>query len=91
MTKATLATVRAFAATLGAKVEDDKAGNTHECRCEAPHGKVWAADGIHEFVDAAHKPWKPDYDDLLARMKYGVEDCPEGLACEWCHPTEGAQ
>lgn len=83
---ATLAAVKKFAAKFGANVEDDKVGNTHECRCEAPHGFVWKCDTIHELVDSTNRPWKPDYADLVSRMEYGVEPCPEGDNCEWCHP-----
>lgn len=82
---ATLRHVKALANSLSASVEDDKAGYTHECRVEAPHGKVWSCDMIHELVDATNIPWKPDYDDLLSRMNYGLEDCPI-QDCEWCNP-----
>lgn len=83
----TLRDVKAAAKAIGATVEDGKCGNTHECRVEAPKGHRWMADGLHEFVDAANIPWKPDYADLLDRMEYGVEDCPDA-DCEWCHPEE---
>jgi len=85
---ATLKDVRALAAKLGATVEDEKTGHHHCCRVEAPRGKVWAADSLHEFVDDTNRPWKPDYADLLARMGYGLEDCPAGPECEWCFPDE---
>ncbi len=81
----TLNEVRKRAKALGAKVEDDKCGNTHECRVEAPPGKRWACSDIHELIDSTNRPWKPDYADLLSRMAYGVEDCPDA-DCEWCHP-----
>jgi hypothetical protein len=78
----TLKQVRTAAAKFGATVEDTKIGNTHECRVAAPYGQVWR-DGVHEFVDGANIPWKPDYADLLNRMSYGLEACttPD---CEWC-------
>jgi hypothetical protein len=79
---ATLRQVKALAEKLGAKVEDDKCGYTHECRVEAPHRKRWSCDSIHELVDATNIPWKPDYDDMLARMGRGLEDCIG--ECEWC-------
>lgn len=82
----TLAAVRKLAAKLGANVEDDKAGNTHECRVEAPHRKKWACRGVHEMVDASFKPWKPDYADMLENMKFGLEDCDDPK-CEWCEDT----
>lgn len=82
----TLREVRTIASFLGAKVEDDKVGYTHECRVEAPHRKVWACCGIHELVDSANIPWKPDYADVISRMEYGLEDCVG--ACEWCDGEE---
>lgn len=78
----TLREVKRVAAKLGAKVEDDKSGNTHECRVEAPHRKRWACDDIHELVDAANRPWKPDYADVVSRMNCGLTDCVG--ECEWC-------
>ena len=83
MTKS-LRELRAIAKLLGAKVEDDKTGDTHECRVEAPHRKVWRCAGIHELIDCTNRPWKPDYGDLLNRMAYGIEDCTDP-DCEWCH------
>lgn len=81
----TLAKVKALAAALGATVEDDKIGNTHECRVEAPRGKRWKCSEIHELIDSSYRPWKPDYADVLDRMNYGIEDCPDA-DCEWCSP-----
>ena len=75
--------IMAAAKKFGAKVEDDKCGYSHDCRIEAPHRKVWACDGIHELVDSAYIPWKPDYDSLLSRMNHGLEDCTDP-DCEWC-------
>ncbi len=83
----TLKEVKRVAAKLGAKVEDDRDGNTHECRVEAPHRKKWACRGVHEMVDITNRPWKPDYADILANMEFGLEDCTDP-DCEWC---EGAQ
>jgi hypothetical protein len=74
--------VRTVASFLGATVEDDVCGNTHECRVEAPHRKRWVDGGVHEMIANTYRPWKPDYADLLARMECGLEDC-EG-PCEWC-------
>jgi hypothetical protein len=78
----TLREVKTVASFLGAKVEDDKCGHTHECRVEAPHRKRWACDGIHELIASTNIPWKPDYEDLLSRMEFGLEDCVGD--CEWC-------
>jgi len=83
----TLKEVRAVAKRFGAKLEDDKCGNTHECRIEAPHRKRWACDSIHEIISSGNRPWKPDYDDLLDRMNYGLEDCVG--ECEWCDSETG--
>jgi hypothetical protein len=83
----TLRHVKAHAALIGAKVEDDRSGQTHECRIEAPKGKVWKSDFIHEMIDCSNRPWKPDYADLMNRMHYGIEDCTDP-DCDWCHPEE---
>jgi hypothetical protein len=80
----TLKRVRTRARELGARVEDEKCGYTHECRVEAPHRKVWACDSIHELIDATNRPWKPDYADVLSRMNYGLVDCTDA-DCEWCN------
>lgn len=80
----TLKALRKAASAIGATVEDTRIWDTHECRVEAPKGMVWN-EGVHEFVDCAYLPWKPDYDDLLARMSYGFEKCSDP-ECEWCHP-----
>lgn len=87
----TLKAVRAAAAKIGAIVEDDKIGISHECRVEAPRGRVWSADTIHELVASGYtaKGQGPDYVDLLDRMAYGVEPCTNS-ECEWCHPEEDA-
>jgi len=79
-----LKNVKARAKQLGAKVEDDKCGNTHECRVEAPHRKVWRAFGCHEIIDCTNRPWKPDYADILNSMDYGLDDCIDN-ECDWCN------
>lgn len=88
---ATLKDVRAAAAKIGATVEDDKIGISHECRVEAPKGHVWSGDTIHEFVASGYtaKGQGPDYTDLLDRMSFGCEPCTDP-ECEWCHPEEDA-
>jgi hypothetical protein len=78
----TLRQVKQHAKLIGAKVEDNRIGDTHECRVEAPYRKRWRCDDIHELVDSAYRPWKPDYKDMLDRMNYGLEDCVGN--CEWC-------
>lgn len=81
---ATLKDVKKFALTINAKVEDDKIGHSHECRVEAPKGYIWKCADIHELVADAYIPWKPDYNDIIKRMKYGVEICKDP-ECEWCN------
>ena len=79
---ATLRQVKAMAKKLGAKVEDEKSGHTHVCRVEAPHRRRLAEGDVHELVDGAYQPWKPDYKYILDRMNHGLEDCIGH--CEWC-------
>jgi hypothetical protein len=79
----TLRDVKRLAAKLGAIVEDEKSGNYHECRVEAPYRKVWKALDVHELVNSSYRPWKPDYADLIRLMNYGVEDC-QYQHCDWC-------
>lgn len=79
----TLAKVKALAAKLGAKVEEDKSYSFHCCRVEAPKGYTWKCSDVHELVDETNRPWKPDYADMLERMQYGVARC-ETEDCEWC-------
>lgn len=79
----TLRHVKAAARKVGAIVEDDKCGTTHECTVEAPPGHVWNCDDLHMFVANAFVPWKPDYADLLSRMARGVRKC-EDKECDWC-------
>lgn len=87
MVQRTLREVKTIASFIGAKVEDDKVGHTHECRVEAPHRKRWSCCGIHELIASAYIPWKPDYNDIIERMEYGLEDCVG--ECEWCDEVEG--
>lgn len=84
----TLTDVKKLAKQLGAKVEDDKTGYTHECRVEAPHGKRWKCREVHEIIDSTNRPWKPGYADMLDNMKFGLEECPDKQNCEWCYPED---
>lgn len=72
---------------LGATVEDIKIGNTHECTVFAPKGKFWSEGSVHLLVDCTYRPWKPDYDGLVSRMDYGLEDCTDS-ECEWCYEKD---
>lgn len=50
-----------------------------------PDGKIFMCDEIHEMVDVCYKPWHPDYEDMLNRVRHGMlEDCPY-TDCEWCN------
>lgn len=82
----TLAKVKAEARKIGATVTQENCGNETRLGVEAPKGYCWD-EGLHEFVDWTYKPWKPDYDDMLARMKHGCEPCTD-VECDWCHPIE---
>jgi hypothetical protein len=84
---ATLVQLKKRATFYGATVVDEKIGNAHECRVEAPHRKRWVEGSVHEMVDTTNIPWKPDYADLLSRMNFGLEDCVGD--CDWCD-EEGA-
>lgn len=84
---ATLQDVMREARKTGAIVRDVKEFGVHECRVEAPVGHIWTGHDIHEFVDAANLPWKPDYADLLSRMSSGVSKCTNA-ECDWCHPED---
>jgi len=75
------------ASKIGAKIEDDKIGKTHECCVFSPQGKMFSCDSIHILVDSVFIPWKPDYKELQRRMEVGLEDCTDA-ECEWCYPEE---
>lgn len=86
---ATLKDAKKVAAKFQATLIDEKTGNVHCCRIEAPKGHIWAEGDVHELVDETNQPWKPDYDDLIKRMNYGVEKCPNLPDCEWCNSDDG--
>lgn len=88
MNQATLKQVKAVALKFGAKVEDEKIGDCHRCMVEAPHGFIWAEGDVHELVDETNRPWKPDYTDMLNRMKYGIRECPNRPHCDWYDEEE---
>lgn len=62
---------------------DREAGN--ELTAEAPHGKVWASDGIHELVESGDSSVAMDelYESMLVRVEMGLADCDDD-ECEWC-------
>jgi len=83
---ATLKDVKKRAKELGASVTKERQGDTVVVYVTAPKGKRWEHE-LHEFVDSVHYMWPNDYDDLLQRMSYGLEECDDPQ-CEWCHPSE---
>lgn len=82
----TLKTLTMAALKVGAIVHDTRIGQSHSCGVEAPPGHHWSC-GLHELVDSAYVPWKPDYGDLLARMNQSIEPC--GPDCEWWTDDKG--
>ena len=58
-----------------------------EVNVEAPHGFVWLCDGIHELVNSPCdlETQRDMWPEALRRMQVGIERCPYGEACEWCH------
>lgn len=84
----TLRKLKIKCAEIGASVEDEKIGNSHTCEVFSPRGKRFACGSLHILVEAAYRPWKPDYADLIDRVGYGLEDCDEGDDCEWCNPED---
>jgi len=84
----TLRKLKAAAAKVGATVEKGTYGMTICVEVFAPQGKVFAeGGGTHIMVDDTYVGFKPDYDDLLSRLSYGLEDC-EDPDCEWCYPDD---
>lgn len=79
--------VRRLAAKLGATL-DTTCG---EVNVEAPHGKVWLCDGVHELVNSPFdsETQRDMWTLALSRMQSGLEDCPHGDTCEWCYPAIG--
>lgn len=78
----TLRQIRAKAKELGATI-DLTCG---EVNVEAPRGKVWRADGVHELVNS---PWFDQtrtelLEYALERMLEGLDECPDLPNCEWC-------
>lgn len=86
MTKARLAKLVAL---FGGKVEEERSGRYLDIRVDAPRGKVWSSDGIHQIVGGCFlgdKTWYDDArDEVAARVSCGVEECAEaGRGCEIC-------
>lgn len=81
--------VKRLAKKMGASFEDNSTAKSWEYRVEAPHGKLWNCDLIHELVLSQAKgniEWlRSAIVGLLERMKIGLCDCdiPD---CEWCEP-----
>jgi len=75
------------------KIQHDKPRNGGcygEFRAEAPKGRVWKSEGLHEFI-AQYDVTLGDDDRLAAlrdiqqRMADGTEPCPQRSDCEWCN------
>lgn len=78
----------------GVKLEELHGGGSYTVRAEAPKGQVWWDGEVHELVESINWPgpakWKHQlFADLQERMQVGTVRCPEGDACEWCHPRSG--
>lgn len=69
---------------------DQIIGGVHSCDVDAPPGMVWNANGAHSFTDNAYAPWKPDYPDMIERVRMGITACPDP-DCEWCADTRREQ
>lgn len=85
----TLSDVKRAAAKVGATVEYEKSGRCNVLRVEAPKGSHWASGVVHEFVDEAYIPWKPDFHDMLERMGCGIEPCDD--TCEYWGAAQPAK
>lgn len=89
-TRIARANVTNLAQELGARApvfNADLMNESHEITIEAPRGKVWSASQTHELIARGEngEAWTRLYTDIHARMTLGVEDCPDGTTCEWCH------
>lgn len=69
---------------IGASVLNERVGESWTCEVFAPARMLWKASGNHCMTDSAYHPWRPDYADLLNRVKMGVEPCTDP-ECEWCN------
>lgn len=85
------------AAELGATVSRERSPDGESVRVlvEAPPGKIWAAVGVHQFIEASDSTWDSAYvvtEPSWARaygyafdvMAYGLADCvdPDCDCCE---------
>lgn len=78
-----------LAKALGVEVEEDLDSNGGSIYCDAPAGKVFAADpDLHGIVARYFTGDKPEaWADLLNRMSEGLEDC-ELEDCDVCEAVE---
>ena len=78
--------LRKLAAALNVTIEERFAGAWHELILTAPQGRIFAAEGLHEFIIAnagatTDGLWSVALERLAANT---IEPCPDGDACEWC-------
>lgn len=73
----TLREVKKVATQFNATVIKERVGNTNSLEIEAPKGFVWCEGGVHVIVDASYYPFPNDYEDVLSRMRFGLEPCTQ--------------
>ncbi len=84
--------VRRMAKRLGATFKVNSPADPLDVGVEAPRDHVWSCGvDIHELIGNCSDPFPEDvaetWEDLLDRMRYGVERC-EVKDCEWCNSSE---
>ena len=80
-------------------VEHEPRSITHPATVDlySPDGKVFVGSGCHtdcsiqDLTDADSIDWPAALTSLERIIAIGFEDCPDGDACDYCHPEiEGA-
>jgi len=81
--------VRKLAASLDVTIEERFDGAWHELILTAPAGRLFADEGLHEFVIANAGPTTDGlWSRALSRLSASpVEPCTDE-ACEWCHSDD---
>lgn len=80
--------LKKLAKNQGIEIQIETEFGCRTIRATAPQGYIFANEQIHEFVDTVYAPWHPDYEDMLARVKFSpVKPCTDSL-CEWCRSSE---
>lgn len=67
-----------------------------EILIQAPKNKTWNSGDVHEMVISVKRGVGESFklrawNEAVARMEMGTEDCSDGEECEWCNPTDDAQ